>query len=438
MRHRCWFCMVLLVLFVFVSSPSIRAAESSPGESVETDFSQQLELPRLIQHAYENNPQMRVARSEWQAAIAKLPQITSLPDPMVMAGYYLRSVETRVGPQHARASISQSFPYPGTLDAAGQVMLKQIEILAKKHDQVVRDVIVQVKLSYHELAYLERAIDITTQNQGILDHIVTLAATRYAEDAATFSDLLKAQSQRAQLDYDLVLLRELREVEYASIRSLLNLEPDTPLGTPAPLSYQPTELAFDELYQKALVQRQEIQVADLMVEKAGKAIELAEMKNKPMFKLDLMTIETGEALMLGTQESGKNPWTISLGVSIPLWGAKNQSRIQEAEQNRQTAIEKKESMETQLIAPLRKVLFKLDNARRLVELYEDTLIPQAEKAIENTEAWHQDENPKSLAGLLETQSVWHNFSLARARAVTDYQQNLVRLEQLVGGSLEGE
>ena len=59
-----------------------------------------------------------------------------------------------------------------------------------------------------------------------------------------------------------------------------------------------------------------------------------------------------------------------------------------------------------------------------------------EKAIEIAETWHQEGNPKSIAGLLETQSVWLNFDLARARAIADYQQNLTKLEQLVGGSLE--
>ena len=92
-------------------------------------------------------------------------------------------------------------------------------------------------------------------------------------------------------------------------------------------------------------------------------------------------------------------------------------------------------MEAKLLAGIKKIYFRLENARRLVELYENTLIPQAESAIEVSETWHQEEDPKSVAGLLETQSVWLNFNLARARAIADYMQNIARLEQLVGGSL---
>jgi hypothetical protein len=40
-----------------------------------------------------------------------------------------------------------------------------------------------------------------------------------------------------------------------------------------------------------------------------------------------------------------------------------------------------------------------------------------------------------VSGLLETQSVWLNFNLARLRALVDHQQYVARLERLVGGKL---
>ena len=413
-----------------------RAEQITLSDQTYANLSEQMDLPTLIKIAYEQNPGIKAAHTEWLASIEKIPQVSSLPDPMLMYSYYIRSVETRVGPQRHRFGISQSFPYPGTLNAAAEIHLKQAQIQEKKYEQAVRDVIVAIKLSYYELAYLERAIDITTQNQEILDHIVKVTATRYAQNEATFSDLLKAQSQQSQLSYDLVLLRELREVEQASIRSLLNLPPNTPLGAPVPIPYKTMEIPLDELNQRGLAQRQEIQIAELMSQKAEKAITLAKKKNKPMFKLDLMTIETGEALMLGAQDSGKDPWLVTLGISMPIWGAKKNSSVREAELNQQSVVENKHNMEVKLLANLKKIYFRMENARRLVELYENALIPQAEKAIEIAESWHQEGEPKSIAGLLETQSVWLNFNLARARAIADYQQNLTKLEQLVGGSLE--
>ena len=436
MKNRGMLCIIYsLPLFLWIFPGFTLADQGVATGSSRADLSNQIDLPTLIQLAYENNPRIKAARTEWQATVEKFPQVTSLPDPMLMYGYFLRSIETRVGPQRHRFGFSQSFPYPGTLDAAGEVLLKQIQIQEKKYEQTVRDIIVEIKLSYHELAYLEQAVQIVLQNQELLDHIVKITSTRYAQNEATFSDLMKAQSQQAQLSYDLILLRELQEVEQANIRALPDLPPDTALGPPIPLPYVTVDASLDELYQRTLSQRQELQIAELMSQKAEKAIQLAKMKNKPMFKLDLMTIETGEALMMDAQDSGKNPWIISLGLSVPLWGAKNSSRVREAELNQQSAVENKQWMEAQVLAMLKKIYFRLENARRLVELYENSLIPQAEKAIEISETWHQEGKPKSIAGLLETQSVWLNFNLARARAIADYLQNLAKLEKLIGGSL---
>ena len=402
---------------------------------VTAQFAETLELPSLIEVAVARNPKITAAKARWQATIEQYPQVTALPDPMFMYGYYMRSVETRVGPQRHRVSFSQTFPYPGTLDAAGEVVKKAIEIERVKHEQVIRDLIVELKLSYHELAYLQRAVELTQQNHDLIASILTIATARYAEGKATLNDVLKAQSQLAQLEYDLILLKELQLVEHANINGILSIPSTTPLGATVPVVYEPLDVTLLDIEKQALSKRQELRIAELAVEKATEGIALAELRIKPMLKLDLMTIETGKSLMLDAPDSGKNPFTIGFGVTIPWSDLKNSSKVREAEKKRDVVTANKRVLEDQTRVALQKVYFRLENARRLIELYETTLIPQAGAAIEAAETWHQ-EGPKSIMGFLETQSVWLNFNLARLRAITDYQQNIARLEQLVGGKID--
>ena len=402
---------------------------------VTTQFIETLELPNLIRVAVERSPKVRAAKARWQATIEQYPQVTALPDPMFMYGYYMRSVETRVGPQRHRLSFSQTFPYPGTLDAAGEVVKKAIEIERVKHEQVIRDLIVELKLSYHELAYLQRAVELTRQNHELVVSILTIATARYAEGEAILNDVLKAQSQLAQLEYDLILLKELQLVEHANINGILSVPSTTSLGTTVPVAYEPLDVTLSDIEKQALSKRQELQIAGLAVEKATEGITLAELQTKPMLKFDLMAIETGKALMMDAPDSGKDPFTIGIGVTIPWSSLKNSSKVREAQKNQEVVTANKHSLEDATRVALRKVYFRLENARRLVELYENTLIPQAGAAIELAETWHQ-EGPKSIAGFLETQSVWLNFNLARLRAMADYQQNVARLEQLVGGKID--
>ncbi|MDE0324942.1 MAG: TolC family protein [Candidatus Poribacteria bacterium] len=410
--------------------------ESPPEQTdIAALFAETLELPSLIQVAVARNPKVKAAKARWQATIEQYPQVTALPDPMFMYGYFLRSVETRVGPQNHRVSFSQMFPYPGTLDAAGEVVKKAVEIESVKHEQVIRDLIVGLKLSYHELAYLQRAVELTRQNHELVTSILTIATTRYAEGKVALNDVLKAQSQLAQLEYDLVLLEELQRVEQANIKGILSVPSTTPFGVTIPVAYELLDVTLADVEKQALAKRQELRIAELTIEKATEGIALAELQTKPMLKFDLMTIETGKALMFDTPSSGKNPFSIGVGVTIPWSSLKNSSKVREAQQNREAVTANKRTLEDETKVALQKIYFRLENARRLIELYETTLIPQAGAAIEVAETWHQ-EGPKSITGFLETQSVWLNFNLARLRAITDYQQNIARLEQLVGGKID--
>ena len=428
----------ILVLGVLMKTEVLGMTQTAtiPEQTdVSTLFAETLELPSLIRVAVDRNPKVKAAKARWQATIEQYPQVTALPDPMFMYGYFLRSVETRVGPQRHRVSFSQAFPYPGTLDAAGEVVKKAIEIERVKHEQVIRDLIVELKLSYHELVYLHQAVALTRQNRELIASILTIATARYAEGESTLNDVLKAQSQLAQLEYDLILLEELQRVERANIKGILSIPSATSLGTTVPIAYESLDVTLADIEKQALAKRQELRIAALTIEKATKGIALAELRTKPMLKFDLMTIETGEALMLDAPGSGKNPFSIGFGVTIPWSSLKNSSKVREAQQNHEAITANKRVLEDETRVALQKIYFRLENARRLVELYETTLIPQAGAAIEVAETWHQ-EGPKSITGFLETQSIWLNFNLARLRAVTDYQQNVARLEKLVGGRID--
>ena len=428
---------IILVLDILMQTEAYGMTQTAaiPEQTdMTTLFAETLELPSLIRVAVERNPKVSAAKARWQATIEQYPQVTALPDPMFMYGYFLRNVETRVGPQRHRVSFSQAFPYPGTLDAAGEVVKKAIEIERVKHEQVIRDLIVELKLSYHELAYLQRAVELTRQNHELVASILTIATARYAEGKATLNDVLKAQSQLAQLEYDFILLEELQRVEHANINGILSVPSATSLGATVPVAYEPLDVALADVEKQALAKRQELRIAALTIEKATERIALAELQTKPMLKFDLMTIETGEALMLDAPGSGKNPFSIGFGVTIPWSSLKNSSKVREAQQNHEVVTANKRVLEDETKVALQKVYFRLENARRLVELYETTLIPQAGAAIEVAETWHQ-EGPKSITGFLETQSVWLNFNLARLRAIADYQQNVARLEKLVGGKI---
>ena len=84
-------------------------------------------LDKYLVLAAENNPQIRSRYKEYLAALEKVVQEGTLPDPQISFGYFIQPVETRVGAQQATASFSQMFPWFGTLDAQERVAAERAQ-----------------------------------------------------------------------------------------------------------------------------------------------------------------------------------------------------------------------------------------------------------------------------------------------------------------------
>ena len=382
MRYR--YTSILLALLLGSGLLVAAQPEAEDDLPATAELKQQVNLPTLIRLGLQQSPRIKAARAKWQAAIEKIPQAEALPDPRVMFDYFGESVETRVGPQEYRYGLSQSFPWPGTLNQAGEVAAREVRIKHADYEQAIRDLIVDLKMSYNELLYLRGAIEITRQNQELLNHILKVANTEYAEGKAKFNDVLKAQSQIAQLGYDMILLRELEQVEIAKLNALLDLPTDFPLGEAEMPPVHLVKADIATLTIIALETRQELEAARGRVDKAEEAIRFAKMQNRPKFTVNAMQIATGESDM-NVDESGKDPWLVGIGISIPLWFDRNRSRVREAELMRDAAIHATEALENQTGSDVKSAYFRLENARRLITLYDKTLIPQAKQAMEIAE-----------------------------------------------------
>ena len=75
------------------------------------------DLGAYLGFAIEQNPRVRAAFESWRSAMYATGKSGRLPEPTISFGYYVRSVETRVGPQIYNISLAQTLPWPGKLAA---------------------------------------------------------------------------------------------------------------------------------------------------------------------------------------------------------------------------------------------------------------------------------------------------------------------------------
>ena len=132
--------------------------------------------------------------SEYQAALQKIPQVGSLPDPELSIGVFLSPMELVNGKQVADIRLMQMFPWFGVLKNAKDEM----SLMAKAKFELFRDAKLQVfydvQRTWYELYKIRKDINISEKNMEILKIIERLALVKFKSASSKDPDLITGQS----------------------------------------------------------------------------------------------------------------------------------------------------------------------------------------------------------------------------------------------------
>ena len=429
----------LLSGFVLVMCTSAMAGDSGPPPTnKDRSLTGTIRLADLIDDAYAHNPSIQQAREAWKATVEDYRVTTGYPDPQLMVTWFPEPIETRLGPQDWNAQLSQMIPFPGKLSKAGELVAADARIARLKLDMAVKETILAVQESYYELWYIRQAKTVAGQNARLLDHLRKISETAHAENRVTLTDVVKAQSQSGQLQYDALLLEELEQTEITRLNGLLNRSPEAAVGELETPTLAPLAADVETIYGLAEANQEDILMAQVGVDKGDTKVSLARFQNLPEFKVGLFYAGIGEPdVAMPPQDAGRDAIGLQAGISIPLWFGRNNSRVDKAMAEKSMARAEKVVRVNAVRTKIRTLYFKARNAQRIVSLYETDLVPQAAHSMEIAEVWYR-EGESSFTDFIETQSVWYNFQLALARAKADYGINLARLERMAGKRLTGD
>ena len=95
-------------------------------------------------------------------------QVRGLPDPSLTVGYFISPVETRIGPQRARFSLVQMFPWFGTLGAQAEATDLLAEARYQAFLEARNELVYKVRMAYYPLHELDRAVELERADLEIL------------------------------------------------------------------------------------------------------------------------------------------------------------------------------------------------------------------------------------------------------------------------------
>jgi len=392
------------------------------------------QLKDLVARLLTQSPTIAASRARWRAAIERVPQASTLPQPQLTYTYLPEPVETRVGPNAHRVQLTQAIPFPTKLFARDDAATALARAAGAAHDRVVRDEITRLERDWADYYYAAHALRIVDQHIALAKALSQVAATRYSASRGTLFDVSKAQSQLAQLGYDKIRLSEQLDATAAALNATLGRPRHAPLTPPAGLPDLSVAMDEDALLAVALTHQQELRELDQRIHAADAKVLLAQSSWLPDLGIGVQYLVNGPARMPDVADSGQDAVGVMFTLSLPIWLGDNAAKVSEAKADREAALATKKAHLDRLRADLADAVFKERDARRLRTLYDEELLPQAVRAMETAEQWNQAD-AAHFTDFLEARGVYYSFALARERAAADHFKAVVRVEQLIGATL---
>jgi len=438
--------------FALVLSQAASAGESNiPLLEVETGLQQNapaqhqsglLTLAEAENIALKDNPGLAGMASRAKAIAEISPQVGTLPDPHIAFDAVNLPVDTFSATQEnmtqLRVGLSQEIPFPGKLRAREEAA--QFEAESASYDVVETRLrlIRNVQISWWNLFYLDRALEIVKRNQKLLRQFIRIAETKYKVGEGLQQDVLLAQVELSKLlDVEIQLVGTRKDAE-SRLNALLNRPTYLSILLPGKVKETlpglPTEA---ELHQMALNDRPLLASQGERIKAAKKRVDLAELDYYPDFK-----IGAGYGFRQGnnTGRRGTRADFTSLGLSfnLPIYTSTKQDRALE---QRKANVAKEEFAlrdNTEAVwSEASTALADFIKTRDQASLFKQGIIPQASQTVDSMLAGYQV-NKVDFLNLVRSQITLYNYETLYWRALTGARQSLARLEAAIGKKITKE
>ncbi|MCY2688614.1 TolC family protein [Salinimicrobium sp. TH3] len=378
----------------------------------------------------ENNPQVKAAYSEFEATLQEAPQVKSLPDPTLTVSAFGQMVETRLGPQEARFSVMQMFPWFGTLEARENVATLMAEAKFQAFLETRNEILLQVSTKYYELYELEQQLQYQQENLDILQNYKDLALSRVSAGSGALSDVLQADIMRNESITGLEVIRLRKDVLLAQFNALLYREKSEAVVVPDEVEILPEDTIFDTLVEN----NPQLEGLENMAASARAREELAKKEGMPNVGLGLDYVIVGERMDMAVEDNGRDAIMPMLTVSLPIFRGKYKAARKQAAFLAESYEQRKEGLKNQLSAELEAALFEVREAQAMLQLYRRQV--ESSEQVLNLLLSSYRNAASDFEEVLRVRQELLKYQLAVAGAEANYLTALAKIDYLSGKTLD--
>ena len=390
-------------------------------------------LESYLVEAALNNPGLKGKFNEYQATLEKITQAGALPDPQVNFGYFIQPVETRVGPQRARISASQMFPWFGTLgakeDAATEMAKSKYEVFQEAKSRLFYD----VKTTWYNLYFTKKATDITAENITILNTLRKLALVKVESGLASAADVLRVEMEIADMENHLAFLKDNYHTLQVSFNNLLNVNADRVVDIPDSLVNSDFDLSRKAALDSIISRNHNIMQSEYSEASYKKQEIVARKQGNPglMLGLDYVLVGKGQGSMATVSGAGKDAVVFPMvGITIPLYRKKYTSMVKEASLMQEAAENSKLDKINLIETTFEKANRDYSDADRRILLYTEQS-DKASKSLRIIQTAYETDG-KNFEEVLRMEQQLLKYETELEKALADKNASLAFINYLMG------
>jgi outer membrane protein TolC len=450
-------------------------------------------LYKYLEVAAKNNPVVLQKFAEYQAALQKIPQVGSLADPELSAGFFLSPMELVNGKQVADLRLMQMFPWFGVLkyakDEMSQMANAKFELFRDAKLQVYYD----VQRTWNELYKVQKDISISEKNIEILKTIESLALVKFKEapietssttssntaissgsawnnnarssgmqtmgvsqnnsgtaspnqistsmqavpmgstSAGTgLSDIYRIQIEAGDLENNIALLKDKQKTIMAEFNKYLNRPVASPVFTSENISVDSFELSLIPVSDSMLASNPMLGMLDyekLSIEARKKMVT---RMGYPMVGLGLNYSFISKNTMSSTSMNGKDMIMPMITVTLPVYRKKYNAMKKESELMKIATFQNYQATANSLEAEYYQAVQLYQDSKRRVKLYDN----QYKLASRSLDLMLKSFTVSSsgLTDVLRVRQQTLDYDMKQVEAITDFNTSVAWLKRL--GNME--
>lgn len=384
-----------------------------------------------VDQALRSNPQVRAACQRIERLRERVPQVTAPPDPMASFTFG-ELAQTAAGQVDYIVGVRQSLPFPGTLDARGEVARQEVVEALYALEDTINRVTAETRRAYWSYDGAGREAAVLQESQELLEQIEAAVQARIRVGRADQADALRVSRERAALDNRLSELEQRRRTAAAMLARLTSRAAREDWPSKEAAEWQTVALDAEAMRNWAQTHHPEVLSAQARIGTFRERLDLARRERLPDFEAGVQYGAVGNGL--APSSNGDDQFAVTLGVTIPLWTEADDASEREALRGIGEALAEARAAQDSAAYITDDALARLEADQQVLRRLRERMMPDAEQVIELALANYRTGETDFLQLLDDWQTLLDD-QLQEARVIARLHRTMADLEQALGGTL---